>query len=312
MEGGSVVIVNRRDNFRGNYLGRKRGTVNYYDGGGGELPLPAPPPRRVPWRRNKETRGGRKKKGRKQGNKVKRHEREASWQGRRVGCAPVGAQEKKKRHGEEELRIRHLNATVMFTKCRKYKQTRAFYALRGTVVYINSSNHRISRVPFSGLRTQSLVRVPIFDGRVSANLPTKWNRIWGSRWFHRVATSPDVREREREGKRDERGRRSNRLDFNAFSVLLLSKPFDIIVSERGRRTSRLFFEGKCRVGFPREWLLSEHFVSVVAMPKCWCFYACKERRAWKRVSLKYRKGRKECKLYINLSIVAPITYVESL
>lgn len=79
---------------------------------------------------NKETRGGRKKKGRKQGNKVKRHEREASWQGR-VGCAPVRAQEKKKRHGEEELRIRHLNATVMFTKCRKYKQTRAFYALSG-------------------------------------------------------------------------------------------------------------------------------------------------------------------------------------
>lgn len=37
MEGGSAVIVNRRDNFRGNYLGRKRGTVNYYDGGGGSV-----------------------------------------------------------------------------------------------------------------------------------------------------------------------------------------------------------------------------------------------------------------------------------
>lgn len=32
MEGGSVGIVNRRDNFRGNYLDRKRGTVNYCDG----------------------------------------------------------------------------------------------------------------------------------------------------------------------------------------------------------------------------------------------------------------------------------------
>lgn len=198
MEGGSVVIVNRRDNFRGNYLGRKRGTVNYYDGGGGSVSRErVTPAHQEGFReRNEETRGGRKKKGRKQGNKVKRHERETPGS----VCSGLVYKKRRGRHGEEELRIRHLNATVMFTKCRKYKQTRAFYALRGTVVYINSSNHRISRVPFSGLRTQSLVRVPIFDGRVSANLPTKWNRIWGSRWFHRVATSWDVREREREGR----------------------------------------------------------------------------------------------------------------
>lgn len=171
----------------------------------------------------------------------------------------------------------------MFTKCRKYKQTRAFYALRGTVVYINSSNHRISRVPFSGLRTQSLVRVPIFDGRVSANLPTKWNRIWGSRftaWLHL-----ETFEKERE----KGGRRSNRLDFNVFSVLLLSKPFDIIVSER-RPSSRVFFEGKCRGCCVSSRITALwHFVSVVyhAAEMLVSLYEREEEKAWERVSSKY-------------------------
>lgn len=88
MEGGSVVIVNRRDNFRGNYLGRKRGTVNYYDGGGGSVSRErVTPAHQEGFReRNEETRGGRKKKGRKQGNKVKRHERETPAETGR--CAP--------------------------------------------------------------------------------------------------------------------------------------------------------------------------------------------------------------------------------
>lgn len=110
-------------------------------------------------------------------------------------------------------------------------------------------------------------------------------------------------------RRKRKGRRSNRLDFNAFSVLLLSKPFDIIVSERGR-SSRVFFEGKLvrRVGWCVSTRMSAlwHFVSVVyhtemLMSLCMCIYI----RARRRKSLKKssRAGRKECKLYISLSIV---------
>lgn len=51
-------------------------------------------------------------------------------------------------------------------------------------------------------------------------------------WLH-LETFEKERERER----------SNRLDFNVFSVLLLSKPFDIIVSE-----TRTKFSGLLRGG----------------------------------------------------------------